>query len=171
MQFNVTHPDEGMAAIFSDIRFREAVSLSLDRDEIQDLVMLGEGTIAQGTRFDPATEDWISDEILEYKTEYDPDRSRELLDEMGLIDTDGDGYRERPDGSQFLIQNIYTEQYGPIRLNELWQAYFKDIGLQMTLKEVSSDEFRTLQGNNNHHMVMNRGQYPALDPAMFKLNA
>ncbi|GIS84693.1 MAG: hypothetical protein CM1200mP16_09930 [Nitrospina sp.] len=71
--------------------------------------MLGEGTIAQGTRFDPATEDWISDEILEYKTEYDPDRSRELLDEMGLIDTDGDGYRERPDGSQFLIQNIYTE--------------------------------------------------------------
>ena len=166
LNFNVTHPDEGMAAIFSDIRFREAVSLSLDRDEIQDLVMLGEGTIAQGTRFDPATEDWISDEILEYKTEYDPDRSRELLDEMGLIDTDGDGYRERPDGSQFLIQNIYTEQYGPIRLNELWQAYFKDIGLKMTLKEVSSDEFRTLQGNNNHHMVMNRGQYPALDPAM-----
>ena len=166
LNFNVTHPDEGMAAIFSDIRFREAVSLSLDRDEIQDLVMLGEGTIAQGTRFDPATEDWISDEILEYKTEYDPDRSRELLDEMGLIDTDGDGYRERPDGSQFLIQNIYTEQYGPIRLNELWQAYFKDIGLKMTLKEVTSDEFRTLQGNNNHHMVMNRGQYPALDPAM-----
>ncbi|GIS84692.1 MAG: hypothetical protein CM1200mP16_09920 [Nitrospina sp.] len=37
LNFNVTHPDEGMAAIFSDIRFREAVSLSLDREKYRTL--------------------------------------------------------------------------------------------------------------------------------------
>jgi len=50
LTLNVTHKDEGMRAIFSDIRFRQAVSLSFDREEIQDLVYLGEGVIAQGTR-------------------------------------------------------------------------------------------------------------------------
>jgi len=82
-----------------------------------------------------------------------------------MKDTDGDGYRERPDGSNFLIQNIYSEQYGPLRLNELWQAYFKNIGLNMTLKEVTTDEYRALQGANNHDMGMNTGQYSALELA------
>jgi peptide/nickel transport system substrate-binding protein len=170
LTFNVTHKDEGMRAILNDIRFREAVSLSFDRDEIQDLVYLGEGTIAQGTRFDPAAVEWVDPELLEYMIEYDPDRSRELLDEMGMIDTDGDGYREQPDGSKFIIQNIYSEQYGPLRLNELWQAYHKDIGLNMTLKEVTSDEYRALQGANNHDMGMNTGQYTAMDLAQRGVN-
>ena len=163
--FNVTHKDESMRAILSDIRFRQAVSLSLDREEIQDLVYLGEGTIAQGTRFDPAGVDWVDPELLEYMIEYDPDRSIELLDEIGMIDTDGDGYREKPDGSQFILQDIFSEQYGPVRLHELWQAYFKDIGLKLTLKEVTSDEYRALQGSNDHDMTINGGQVTAMDLA------
>jgi peptide/nickel transport system substrate-binding protein len=163
--FNYSHKDEGMAAIFNDIRFRQAASLAMDREEILDLVHLGEGEIMQATRFDPAVVDWISQELKDYYTDFDPDTSNALLDEMGMKDIDGDGYRERPDGSQFLIQNIFCEQYGPRRINELWQGYFKDIGINMSVKEVTTDEYRALQGSNDHDMGFINTQFSALDLA------
>ena len=33
---------------------------------------------------------------------YDPDRANQILDDAGYLDTDGDGVREMPDGSQPL---------------------------------------------------------------------
>jgi ABC-type transport system substrate-binding protein len=36
-------------------------------------------------------------------SDYDPARARALLDTFGFIDRDGDGWRERPDGSKLEL--------------------------------------------------------------------
>ena len=41
--FNQTHQDPEMAKIFGDLRFRQAMSLAMNREEIKELVYLGQG--------------------------------------------------------------------------------------------------------------------------------
>ncbi len=72
-------------------------------------------------------------------SEYDPDRARALLDLFGYVDRDGDGYRERPDGSPLLL-HIATQTDSSVRqLNELWQKHMNAIGI---------------------HVAFDRGQWP-----------
>lgn len=50
----------------------------------------------QATPADPNTADFVTDEHKSAFTAYDPDAASAPLDEMGLADVDGDGFRERP---------------------------------------------------------------------------
>jgi peptide/nickel transport system substrate-binding protein len=68
--------------------------------------------------------------------EYDPDRSNELLDEMGLTERDSDGYRLLPDGSRFTLTLEYppdTHSWMP-PIAELTKEYLRDIGIEMLEK-------------------------------------
>ncbi len=49
--FNLGHKDEGLRKIFNDLRFRQAMSLALDRDEIVEVVHLGKAEPMQATLF------------------------------------------------------------------------------------------------------------------------
>lgn len=146
--FNVNHKDPEMRKIFEDLRFREAMSLALNREEIKEAVYLGQGVPQQSVPMEPVSVAFITEEQLNYKIEYDPDQANALLDDMGLEDTDGDGVRERLDGSPFVVQIQYSNQGAPIRLHELVREYWEAVGVQIQLKEVTSDEYRE-QGNNN----------------------
>ena len=71
--FNVNHKDEGLRDIFGDLRFRQAVSQAINREEINELVYFGLGTPAQYTAFDPNTVGFISEEQRSYLAAFDPD--------------------------------------------------------------------------------------------------
>ena len=60
--------------------------------------------------------------------EYDPDRSKELLDEMGLKDTNGDGWRERSDGETLSFTIEFPQSGGIGVTNDLVTAYWQEIG-------------------------------------------
>ena len=49
LQFNLNHPDEGLRRIFQDVRFRRAMSLAINREEINDIVYFGYGVPRQLT--------------------------------------------------------------------------------------------------------------------------
>ena len=149
--FNLCHEDEALRQIFNDLRFRQAMSLALDRDEIVETVYLGQAEPMQATPADPNTVSFVTQDQLTAFIEYDPDRANALLDEMGLKDVDGDGFRERPDGSNLTILLQYCAQGGPIKTHELAKTYWADVGIRVELKEVSTDEYRQ------------RGQANALD--------
>jgi peptide/nickel transport system substrate-binding protein len=97
--FNYTHPDEGLREIFNDLRFRQAMSLAINRDEIVEAVYLGQAEPIQATPADPNTVNFVTEAHKTAFIEYDPDQAKALLDEMGLVDVDGDGFRDRLDGS------------------------------------------------------------------------
>lgn len=147
--FNVTHPDEAMREVFADVRFRQAMSLALDRGEMNELVYLGQGTPAQSTPAEAATVSFIDDDDLGAYIDYDPDAARALLDEMGLADQDGDGLRDLANGDPLVVRINYSNQGAPVRLHELAAGYWGDVGVRVDLREVTSDEYRAQANNNN----------------------
>ncbi|MDA0672249.1 MAG: ABC transporter substrate-binding protein, partial [Cyanobacteria bacterium] len=147
--FNVNHKDEGLREIFGDLRFRQAVSHALNREEINELVFFGLGTPAQYTAVDPNTVNFVTEEQKTYLIEFDTDKANELLDDMGLVDADGDGTRDRLDGSPLVINLQFATQGGPVKMHELFAQYLDDVGLNVQLKEVTSDEYRASQAAND----------------------
>ena len=151
--YNTTHKDPELRKIFDDVRFRQATSLAINRDEMTELVYLGQGTPMQSLPVEPATVSFVDDEDKNYMIEYDPDRANALLDEMGLKDSDGDDLRERFDGKPLVVRLVYCNQGGPVKMHELFRDYMAAIGVRVDLKEVTSDEYRASANNNDLDMA------------------
>ncbi|MCJ7700623.1 MAG: ABC transporter substrate-binding protein [Anaerolineales bacterium] len=151
--FNITHNDPEMAKIFGDLRFRQAMSLAMNREEIKELVYLGQGEPQQEMPVDPATANFISDEALYQFTDYDPDAANALLDDMGLTERDANGFRLRFDGQPFIVLLQYAPQAGPVQTHELVKGYWEAVGVQIQLKEVSSDFYRTESSQGRHDIA------------------
>ncbi len=81
--------------LFNNRDFRVALSVALNRDQMNEIVFFGMGDPHPATPlntmefFDPA---WYNDNLA-----YDPDRANQLLDSVGLSKRDADGFRVRPD--------------------------------------------------------------------------
>jgi peptide/nickel transport system substrate-binding protein len=150
--FNTTAKPEALRTVFNDVRFRKAMSVALDREEIRDLVYLGLGDPVQATTAAPGTVDFLTEENLTAYTQYDPAMAKALLDDMGLDDSDGDGIRELPNGEPLVIQMLYANAGGPVKIHELVQGYWQNVGVKITTREVTSDEYRT-KGSANELLV------------------
>ena len=145
--FNVTHPDMEKRKVYGDIRFRQAMSIAVDRNEINDVAYYGMGVVEQFVGISPAP-DFVSDEIKMHMTEYDPAKANALLDEVGLKDVDGDGFRELPNGSPFAMNIDYaTQGIGGVEV-ELVARMWNDVGVKTSFKEVTPDEYRGSQSSN-----------------------
>jgi peptide/nickel transport system substrate-binding protein len=151
--FNTTVKDPGLNKIFNDVRFRQAMSLAINRDEINDLIFLGQGIPQQYVPIDPVTTNFPTQKDLEHYAKYDPAQAKKLLDEMGLKDVDGDGYRDRLDGKRLAIDFFYTTQEQSAKMHELVRDYWAAVGIRVVLKEVSSDEYRTRNQNNDGELT------------------
>lgn len=146
--FNLTHPDGSLREIFTDLRFRQAMSLAINRPEIVELVYLGQAEPIQATPADPNTVDFVTDEQKTAFIQYDPAKANALLDEMGLVDADGDGLRDRLDGSPLTLDLQFSTQGGPAALQELVKGYWEAVGISTRVKEVTSDEYRDRANSN-----------------------
>lgn len=140
--------DSGLAEIYGDVRFRRAMSIALDRNVFNETLFLGLGRPAQvaprpGTPF-------YKEGMEESYAEYDPEGAKALLDEMGLKDVNGDGWRERPDGTPFKIRFEYfviTAASTPGA--ELCKRFWEEVGVQTELKLVDANYWwSNLQPNN-----------------------
>ncbi len=76
---------------FQDRRVRQAISLAIDRGEINRGVLLGQGQEASG----PYTKESWADNTGVRPPPFDPAQARELLREAGWADSDGDGILDR----------------------------------------------------------------------------
>jgi len=143
--FNMTAKDPVLRKIYGDVRFRYAMSLAINRDEVNETLFLGLGTPEQAV---PQNVPYVTEEDKKFMTEYDPERANELLDEMGLK-KGPDGIRMRPDGKPLTILWEYTLQYVwspefPALIAEYWQ----DVGVNVLLKEVNTQLCRDKQKSN-----------------------
>ena len=152
MMFNLTHPDPVMRDIFNDVRFRQAMSLSINRSEINELVYFGLATPSQSAPTPDSNfyEAWMTD----YFAEYDADRANALLDEMGLNERDGDGFRLRPDGDTLFINMqvaVPEEAWGKIA--ELVASYWNAVGVKSQLKLIERGLYTELRGTGTHDIA------------------
>ncbi len=154
--FNATHKDPEMAKIFSDPRFSRAMSLALNREEINQTLCFGLCQPTQGVPVHSsvsfAKPEWFTKDI-----EYDPATANALLDEMGL-EKGADGFRLRFDGKPLIINLIYAIQWGDPALHELAKEYWEAVGVKVELKEISTEAYRAMAASNDHDIqVTNSG--------------
>ena len=97
IHFNMTTNDDNVRELFLERDFRIAVSLGVNRDEINELVYDGLGTSMQ---YGPPVESPVHHAKLSNAyLDFDPDKANALLDGLGYTERDSDGYRLWKDGS------------------------------------------------------------------------
>ncbi len=84
--------------LLNNKRFRQALSLAINRQQIIDAVYHGYGEPAQNS---PGRESPFYHEKLKNSyIEYDPERANQMLDEIGLTGRDSEGFRTFKDGTR-----------------------------------------------------------------------
>ena len=151
--FNVTSEDLAKREVFGNLKFRQAMSVAINRAEINEVAYFGLGQAQQYIGFSP-TPSFVSDETLNSYAQFDVAMANKLLDEAGVVDQDGDGMRDLPNGDKLVLNLQVATQGISIKLVELVAQNWKDVGIDNTVKEVTTDEYRSAQSANQLDVTM-----------------
>jgi len=140
---NYTHQDPVLREIFNDLRFRQALSLAINRDDISENIFFGltEPWTAPVSAAWTGYEDWMGT----YYAEHDVERANALLDEMGLEWDAAHEYRLRPDGETLTIIGEYCTEWLAYSedLLDLVAIYWAEIGVRFEPKFVPEETLQT----------------------------
>jgi peptide/nickel transport system substrate-binding protein len=149
VSLNLTHLDPAKREIYQNLDFRIGLSHAIDRQEIIDVVYVGQG---QPYQVAPRPQSPLYHERLATQyTEYDPDLANEHLD-MVVPDKDADGFRLMPNGERLVIamEVIPTLQPEWTGALELIQDYWADVGIDMQLVVEDRTVFYERKAANQH---------------------
>lgn len=103
---NLCPEQEWLRPYVQDLRFRLAVSLSLDRGRMRDVVFGGDGTPAQIAP--ESYRPYYEEETGQKNAGYDPGKAEDLLEQMGLcFSGDGADVRRFPNGEPACLELVY----------------------------------------------------------------
>jgi peptide/nickel transport system substrate-binding protein len=119
-------------APFDRLEVRQAMALAIDRQDLVDTVYLGAATLGNLGWIHPASPYYNPD----ITATYDPAAAQQLLEEAGIVDSDGDGVREvdgTPIAFEFLVNGSDSLR---LRLAELISQMLLEVGIQANVTAV-----------------------------------
>ena len=138
---NMNTYDEAWQALFRDLRFRRALSLAINRHEVNQVLYYGLAREGNNTL---APESPLYRE--EYRTRwatFDLARANALLDELGLTERDDRGVRLLPDGRPMvLVVETAGEDTEQTDVLELIHDSWLDAGIKLFSKPMQREVFR-----------------------------
>lgn len=152
---NINSPDPVLAKLFDTSDFRQALSIAINRKEINELIFNGLMTPMQASPVHGSPN--FDAEFSAKWTEYDPKKANALLDGLGLkMGADGKT-RTRPDGKPLQITVETQDTTGSQLLDECNQVkkYWDAIGVATQIKQIE----RTLYEQHMHEGVMDVGRW------------
>lgn len=144
---NLTHEDPVKREIFNNKDFRIGLSHAIDRQEIIDLVYVGQGEPYQAA---PRPESaFYNEELAKQYTEYDVALANETLDRAGYSERDAQGFRLGPDGQRIVIMvEASSDRTDATDILELVSRYWQEVGIDMQLRPMDRSLFYTRKDNN-----------------------
>jgi peptide/nickel transport system substrate-binding protein len=139
------YTDEGIVDLMYTPEFRRALSLAIDRNQLNEVGHLGLGKprqfalSAESPEFQSEEGKKVFEEWVQSYAAFDPEQAKALLDSIGVVDVNGDGFRERPDGTPLeLIVDVPADGDSLTiddmdRIQQHWEA----VGLKTTLNIVA----------------------------------
>ncbi|MDP9494280.1 MAG: ABC transporter substrate-binding protein [Actinomycetota bacterium] len=127
-----------------DIEVRRAIGHAIDEQAFIDDVWFGLvepiETISPG-----ADLKWVPEIPEDQQFNYDPDLANQILDDGGYLDTDGDGTREMPDGTNPIVlrHGVLTTDETAQPFADLFTGWMEAIGIGVTLEPQDSDQLFT----------------------------
>jgi len=139
IKFNLNYDaDPEIGKWFNTADFRRALSLGIDRDQINETFWLGTGTPGSvvpvdSNKYNPGPQ------YRKLWATLDVKKANEMLDKIGLAKKDAEGYRLRADGKGRLRIEIMTlggqfVQY--TQISEMIREQWKKIGIDLKVQEV-----------------------------------
>lgn len=136
---------------FDDVRVRRAMAHAVNAEAVLKAAMSGIGSPLY-TSISPTVMGFYKDAeaIGKQHTQYDPEKAKQLLDEAGWRDTDGDGVRDK-DGQplevNFLAFNIARYK----RMGEVATPMLQEVGFKVDLKILEPGDLyeRVLKGKHD----------------------
>jgi ABC-type transport system substrate-binding protein len=124
------------------IALRRAIALSINTQV--DIAIVRNNQAVQAQSMIPPGITGYDPDFRNPFGEYNPARSKALLDLFGYRDRDGDGHRELPDGRPLVIEYASQPTLAARRMDELVQRSLEEIGIRITLKKEKVPELRKL---------------------------
>lgn len=147
-----------------DLQVRRAMAHAIDKEAlIEDLWY---GHALEGVTFLPSSDPkWSPEFSDDEKFEYDPDLANQMLDEGGYLDSDGDGIREMPDGTNPIVLRhlVNTNEALAGQYGDLFDGWMDAIGIDVELVALDSDQTGTaiIEGE---YETFAWGWTPGIDP-------
>jgi len=148
--------DPEIAGWLQTAEFRRALSMGIDRDQLNETFWLGIGTPgsivpSESVPYNPGPE-W-----RKRWTTLDVAQANAFLDKIGLSKKDGEGYRVRTDGKGRLRLEVMTSAGAFIphtQIAEMIKEQWKKIGIQADIKEHERSLFFTRMRSNEHQIAI-----------------
>jgi peptide/nickel transport system substrate-binding protein len=147
-----------------DLRVRQAIAHAIDRQTIVDRVLEGLGTTSDA--WSPsANPEWTPEIPEDERFDFDLDKARQILDDAGYLDTNGDGIREMPGGGRplDLVYAVRTESQTAPDVAEFVSGWLREIGIKTTLKPMNDSKLTEVIGKGDYDLF-HWGWTPFVDP-------
>jgi len=170
IMFNYTIADPAVAKLYNDVRFRQALSVAINREEINKVVFNGTMTPSQVAPAAGAPYNGDSDKFKVW-TQYDPALANKMLDEIGLTARDAEGYRLGLDGKQ-LRPVIYANIGWPTETGDVMNLVagnWQKVGIKAMVK-TEAGQLWVARHNNNEHDISARASHFGGGPVHPSLN-
>ena len=136
-QPNHTTKNQKLREFFQNRDVRIALSLAINRQEINDLVFNGTATPRQYSPIKSSPQYY--EKLTNAYIEYDPERAKQLLDQAGYDKKDAEGFRLWKDGSgtlSFVIEGTAQPGSPDEDAVQTMVKYFADVGIKASYKAV-----------------------------------
>jgi peptide/nickel transport system substrate-binding protein len=150
-----TTRDTAMEEIVNHPNFVKALSVAIDRSEINESLLFG--TARMGQLAPLPSSKYYKEKYGTAWAQFDKTLANQLLDEMGLDKKDAKGMRLRKDGQPltYVIEQAGL-RVGPLapKVSEMVASYWRDIGIDATSKEVDSTLLANRVTNGQVHCTV-----------------
>ncbi len=116
-------------------KFRNALSLALDRNAINKNIFLGLAKVAN-IGISTKSPYWDNEmaQIAQINAQYDPQKAKDLLQQLGLKDLDNDGILQYPNGDNVtIVLGAASEINAHVNFAQMVVDYWRKIGLDARL--------------------------------------
>lgn len=137
---------------YSDLQFRKAVSYAIDYEELKNLFTAGYGQTPNSGFIPEGNLNYVETSPLAQNIT----QANQLLNSTGLVDADGDGWRDLPDKSRFQPEILVKSDSDSVRLGEMLKKYLSSAGLDVQLKVSDSSSFWDNVDGKDYDMFVSR---------------
>ena len=150
--FNLSHSDPALRDIFREKDFRIALSHAINRQEIIDVIYVGDGEPRQPAPLDASP--YYNEQLAYQYTEYEVDKANEILDGLGL-ERGSDGMRLRPDGEPLSFRIDVIAAFEPwAEIMELVSNYWREVGIDSRVNVIERSLFYERKAAYEHEVIV-----------------
>lgn len=123
---------------FEDVRVRQAMTMCTDRQSMVDNILYGRSEVIH--TYVPSVHPLYPEGLTEWP--FDVEAANALLDEVGWVDSDGDGIREHDDGTPFSV-TLGTTTGNEMRqqLTQIFKENLLECGIDIELYYLPASEW------------------------------